>query len=131
MNISSPSPGRLGAVGQIAITVKSLESGRDFYRDILGLPLLFEVPNMAFFDGGDVRIMMAEADSEELDHPPSILYYRVMDIEATVTALKSKGVDFEHGGRLVHPAKDHDLWLAFCRDMDNNLLALMEEKPKP
>ncbi len=130
MNTDNPAVGSLGAVGQIAITVKSLESGRDFYRDILGLPLLFEVPNMAFFDAGDVRLMMAEADRPELDHPASIIYYRVNDIEATVSALKSKGVKFEHGARLVHPAEDHNLWLAFLRDMDENLVALMEEKPK-
>ena len=33
----------------------------------------------------------------------------------------------EFGLVMAHKAEDHDLWLAFFRDMDGNLLALMSE----
>ena len=42
-------------VGQIAIAISDLETSVKFYRDTLGLELLFEVPpGLAFFNcGGD------------------------------------------------------------------------------
>jgi catechol 2,3-dioxygenase-like lactoylglutathione lyase family enzyme len=41
---------QLGPVRQIALTVKDLARARAFYRDTLGLSLLFEVPGLAFFN---------------------------------------------------------------------------------
>ena len=70
----------------------------------------------------------AEPEQEEFDHPASILYYRVNDIEAAHQILASRGVKFERAPQPVHNAEDHELWLAFFRDMDGNFLALMEEK---
>jgi hypothetical protein len=32
--------------------------------------------------------------------------------------------------RLVAPMEDHDLWLAFFKDLDGNMLALMSEVAK-
>ena len=40
----------LGRIRQIAIVVKDLERAKNFYRDVLGLKFLFEVPNLVFFD---------------------------------------------------------------------------------
>jgi len=47
-----PQPGfpGLSAIGQIAITVRDLKLATAFYRDTLGMKLLFEVSNMSFFD---------------------------------------------------------------------------------
>lgn len=116
------------SIGQIAITVQDLEAATAFYRDVLGIKLLFEVPGMSFFDLGGVRLMMAPPEREEFDHPASILYYRVDDIEVAHRVLLSRGVTFERGPELIHKAEDHDLWLAFFRDMDGNFMSLMEEK---
>ena len=118
----------INSIGQIAITVQDLETATAFYRDILGLKLLFEVPGMTFFDLGGVRLMMGPAEREEFDHRASILYYRVNDIEAAHRVLQARGVTFEHQPKLVHKAEDHELWLAFFRDMDGNFLSLMEER---
>lgn len=116
------------SIGQICVTVKDLEAAVEFYRDILGISLLFEVPGMAFFDLGSVRLMLGPADRDELDHAASIIYYKVDDIEASHKELLARGVTFEHEPRLVHKMDDHDLWMAFLRDMDQNLLGLMEER---
>ncbi len=116
------------SIGQIAITVQNLEAATAFYRDVLGIKLLFEVPGMTFFDLGGVRLMMAQPEQEEFDHPASILYYRVDDIEAAHRVLLSRNVSFERQPELVHKAEDHELWLAFFRDMDGNFLSLMEER---
>jgi methylmalonyl-CoA/ethylmalonyl-CoA epimerase len=120
----------LSEIGQIAITVRDLKPATAFYRDTLGMKLLFEVPNMSFFDCGGVRLMLGPASEPEFDHPASILYFRVPDIQAAYEALLARGVRFEDKPHLVARMPDHELWLTFLRDLDNNLFALMSEVRK-
>ncbi len=117
----------LSGIGQICVTIKDLEKATAFYRDTLGMKFLFQVPNMAFFDCGGVRLMLGIAEKPEFDHPASILYYKVEDIQAAHATLRERGVKFEQEPVMAHKAEDHDLWLAFFRDMDGNPLALMSE----
>ena len=67
----SATPANLGisSIGQISINVHDLQRATAFYRDVLGLPLLFTVPNLAFFDCGGVRLMLGRAETPEFDHP--------------------------------------------------------------
>jgi methylmalonyl-CoA/ethylmalonyl-CoA epimerase len=120
----------LSQIGQIAVTVRDLPQATAFYRDTLGMKLLFEVPGMSFFDCGGVRLMLSVADKPELDHAASILYFRVPDIQTAHQALTARGVRFEDQPHLVVRMPDHELWMAFFRDMDDNLLALMSELRK-
>ncbi len=39
-----------------------------------------------------------------------------------------RGVEFERDPEAVHRADDHELWLAFFRDLDGRMLALMSER---
>ncbi len=120
----------LSRIGQIGITVKDLEAATAFYRDVLGLKLLFQAPpGMSFFDLGGIRLMLGRAEKEEPHHPASILYYKVDDIRAAAEALEERGVRFESEPHLVHKDARHELWLAFFRDCEQNLLALMSEVP--
>ena len=117
----------LSQIGQIALTFKDLHQAVDYYRDVLGMPYLFGVPGMAFFQCGDIRLMLGTPERPELDHAASIIYYTVEDINSAYATLRDRGVEFEEEPRLVHKAEDHDLWIAFFRDLDRNLLALMSE----
>ena len=121
-------PGVTG-VAQIAVVVHDLKGAVAFYRDKLGLKLLFEVPSAAFFDCGGVRLMLAlpEADHRELDHPPSIIYFKVGDIQATYQALKDRGVTMEGGPHVVGKLQDSDVWIAHFYDHEHNLHALSSE----
>jgi methylmalonyl-CoA/ethylmalonyl-CoA epimerase len=101
-----------------------------FYRDALGLRLLFRAPGLAFFDCGGVRLMLGGAEEAEFDHPSSVIYFRVPDILATHETLKARRVEFRGAPHVVHRAADHDLWMAFFRDPDGNTLALMNERPR-
>ena len=74
--------------------------------------------------------MLSRAETPEFNHPASIIYYKVPDLENTVTALMAKAVKIESEPHLVAPMADHDLWMAFIRDSENNLLGLMCEKPR-
>ena len=121
----------LSRIGQIFVNVHDLDRAIDFYRDTLGMTFLFQAPpNMAFFDCGGIRLMLGVADRPELDHPASIIYYKVDDIERVYETLKARGVDFVVKPHLVAPMPTYDLWLADFRDSENNLLALMSEVPR-
>jgi len=89
--------------------------------------LLFQIPKMAFFDCGGVRLMLAVAEKPEFDHPSSTFYFKVAEIQAVAETLKARGVEFETPPHLLARMPDHDLWMAFFRDADRNLLALMSE----
>jgi predicted enzyme related to lactoylglutathione lyase len=60
----------------------------------------------------------------EFDHPSSIIYYRVADIQAAHQTLVARGVSFRGEPHVVHRAPDHELWMAFFYDVDRNTLAL-------
>ena len=119
----------LESIGQIAINVKDTARARAFYRDVLGLRHLFDAgPSLAFFQCGGVRLMLSPPSKPEYDHPGSIVYYKVSDLAATHAAMVAKGAAFEAAPHLVARMPDHELWMAFLRDTEGNLLALMEEK---
>lgn len=118
-------------IGQISIIVRDLPRATAFYRDALGLPLLFTAGNMAFFDCGGVRLMLGPASSPELDHPSSILYFRVPDIKAAHGRLMEMGVKIEAPPRLIAPMKTYDLWMVGFRDSEGNIMQLMSEVPHP
>ena len=123
-------PFSLSGIGQIAVNVHNVERAIAFYRDKLGMKFLFEAGHMAFFDCGGVRLMLSLPDKPEFDHPSSIIYYRVSDIQHACDVLESRGVRFEEKPILVARLQDHDLWMASFRDVDTNLLALMSEVPR-
>jgi methylmalonyl-CoA/ethylmalonyl-CoA epimerase len=121
----------LGKIGQISVNVHDLDRATTFYKDTLGVKHLFSVPpKMAFFDCGGIRLMLAIPERPDLDHPSSILYFKVQDIEEAHKVLEGAGVHFETKPMLIAPMPTHDLWLAEFRDSENNVLALMCEKPK-
>lgn len=69
-------------IGQIAINVHDTNRALEFYRDVLGLKLLFTAGQLAFFDCAGVRLMLSPPSSPEYDHPSSILYFKVPDIQS-------------------------------------------------
>ena len=121
----------LSQIGQIFVNVKDLDRAIAFYRDILGMTFLFQAPPaMAFFDCGGIRLMLGLPETPELDHPASIIYYKVDDIQATHETLAGRGVQFATNPHLIAKMPSHDLWMAEFRDSENNVLALMSEVPR-
>ena len=114
----------LAQIGQIAVTVSDIDRAVTFYRDSLGMRFLFQVPTLAFFDCGGVRLMLTRPEGASGN---SIIYYKVDEIEPACQALSSRGVTFEGKPHMIAKMPDHDLWMAFLRDPDGNLIGLMCE----
>ena len=113
---------------QIAMNVKDIDRAVAFYRDVLGLPFLFQAGNLAFFDLGGVRLMLDIPENPRFDHPGSPLYFRVADIQAGHAHLVSHGVQMEpEGAHIVHRDASMELWMTSFEDGYRNLLALASE----
>ena len=124
-------PFGLSKIGQIAVVVHDVPKAVAYYRDVLGMRLLFEIPpKMAFFDCGGIRLMLSLPEAAEYDHPGSVIYYTVPDIQEAARALKARGVQFESEPHVVGQLPHADIWMGFFRDPDRNVLALMSEVPR-
>ena len=120
---------KLSEIRQLAITVSDVATALNFYRDILGLDFLFSPgPNLAFLAAGTIRIMLTTPQGAGAVGRNSIIYFKATDIAATHASLIERGAKNERAPQLTAKMPDHELWTAFVRDPDNNLVGLMEEK---
>ncbi len=112
-------------LAQVGLTTRDLARAKAFYADTLGLPFLFEVSNMLFFQlGGGVRLMVGLGD-ESKPLGGSILYFEAPDIDAAGPALEAKGVKFWGPAVVLQQTETHELKLREFFDPDGNPLALM------
>jgi methylmalonyl-CoA/ethylmalonyl-CoA epimerase len=117
----------LDQIGQIAVPVTDIERAIAFYRDTLGMRFLFQAPpDLAFFDLSGVRLLL-DGPAKAQAGNSSVIYYKVSDLQAAFTTLSERGVLFEAEPHLIAKMPDHELWMAFFRDPDKNLVALMSE----
>ena len=114
-------------IGQISMRALDIDRATTFYRDVLGLPHLFRAGQLSFFDCGGIRLMLSLPEPG-FDHPGSVLYFKVEDIEARHRELTASGVEFINEPHLIARMPDHELWMAFFKDTEGNTLALMCEK---
>jgi methylmalonyl-CoA/ethylmalonyl-CoA epimerase len=99
-----------------------------FYRDALGMRLLFQAPpGLAFLDCDGIRLMLDAPAKAQAENRSSIIYFRVSDLRQAFQILSARGVAFDAEPHLIAKMPDHELWMAFFRDPDRNLLALMSE----
>ena len=116
----------LEAIAQIALTVTDLARAKAFYGETMGMKFLFDAGTMAFFQCGTVRVMLGLAE-QAVTPAGTILYYKVGGIQAAHAALTAQAVPFLQPPHLVAKMPDHDLWMAFLKDPDGNVLGLMSE----
>ena len=117
----------LSRIHQISLRARDINRAVAFYRDKLGLKLLFQAPPaLAFFECGGVRLMLGPAEPE-FDHQGSVIYFGVDDIKATHRTLEAGGVTFRTPPHMVAKLPDREVWLADFVDSEDNVLALMSE----
>ena len=119
----------LGTIGQIHVSVSDVDRAVTFYRDVLGMMFLFQVPGqpMAFFDCDGVRLYLGRPETPEFRSNP-VLYFDVPDIDEAFAALEDRGVEFRDQPHVVHRAEETELWMAAFADPDGNNLVLMSER---
>jgi predicted enzyme related to lactoylglutathione lyase len=110
---------------QVALTCRDLDRARSFYRDTLGLPLMFEAGTMLFFDAGGQRLMIGREEKPGGVIGGSLIYFDAPDIDALGPALEAKGVKFVGPATVVQSTQTHELKLREFFDPDGNALALM------
>jgi methylmalonyl-CoA/ethylmalonyl-CoA epimerase len=119
----------LTGIVQIAIPVRNIDRATAFYRDVLGLRMLMNGPNMAFFDCGGVRLYLASGPGTESHGAPAI-YFRTGDIDKQFQELKKNNVHIHQEPHVIANLPAQELWLMWFRDSEENLLAIMEERKK-
>ena len=118
----------LSRIVQVSMRAKDTPRAVRFYRDTLGMKFLFDAPpGLAFFDCAGVRLMLSPPEPG-FDHPGSVLYFDVDDIEAMHAALRERGVTFTGEPHLIARLPGREIWMAFFNDSEGNTLALTEER---
>lgn len=118
---------KIQKVGQIGVPIKDMERAVQFYKEKLGLTLLFTAGNLAFFDCGGVRLFLSPPENEEFAHPGSVVYFTVENINESYEGLKGKGVEFIDEPHLIAKMGQTETWMAFFKDTEGNIHALMSE----
>jgi predicted enzyme related to lactoylglutathione lyase len=119
--------GGISRIHQISMRAHDIERAVRFYRDQLGLPFLFAAPpRLAFFDCDGVRLMLSTPEPS-FDHPGSVLYFAVEDIQEMRDRLASRGIAFRTEPHKIATLADREVWLADFEDTEGNTLALMSE----
>lgn len=120
----------VNGLSQVHVSVGDVSRAVQFYRDVLGIELLFEVPeqSMAFFDlGNSLRLYVGAAESPDFSSAP-LLYFDVADIDLEHARLKEAGVEFESSPHKVHETDGYELWMAFFRTPDRHMNAITENR---
>jgi methylmalonyl-CoA/ethylmalonyl-CoA epimerase len=120
---------QLDKIGQIAFQISDVKKIESFYKEKIGLKHLFTVPGrMAFFDCDGVRLMFAVREPDEPVRSNSVIYFKVHALEFYYDQLKQKDVEFIEPPKLIAEMKEYDLWMAFFKDVEGNVIGLMDEK---
>jgi len=114
---------------QITLPAKDLDRSVAFYRDVLGVKLLFQVKGAAFLDAGGVRLRLEE--SQTVPPPGSVELYFADPGLARAKPLAERGVQFLGPPETVQRTATADLQLLEFTDPAGNALALMGEVPRP
>ena len=119
--------GNITKVGQVAVPVKDLERAVMFYKEQLGLQLLFQTDNMAFFDCNGLRLLLSLPEKENFAHASSVFYFHVEHIQAAFEDFKAKKIVFTDEPHLVAKMGQTETWMVFFEDTEGNTHALMSE----
>lgn len=114
-------------VAQIGVPVKDINRALDFYKEKLGLSLLFNTDSMAFFDCGGLQIMLTLPEREGFAYSSSVIYFQVENIKEDYERLAEIGVTFTGKPHVVAKMGQTETWMVFFKDTEDNTHALMSE----
>lgn len=112
-------------IGQIGLPIKNIENAIEFYKEVLGLPLLFSTENMAFFECNGQRLLLSLPEKKEFANSSSVIYFQVEDIKEAYQQLIEKGVSFIDQPHVVAKMGNTETWMVFFKDTEGNIHALI------
>ncbi|ANP47069.1 VOC family protein [Candidatus Viadribacter manganicus] len=118
-------PHLLTGICQVALASTDPGALVAFYRDTLGLPVLFEASGMTFFQSGATRLMVGGAHPGQQIGGDTVLYFEPRDWSAAESALEGKGIAFLHPAQKLQEAPGRELMLRAFKDPDGHTLAIM------
>ena len=120
----------LGSIGQISRTVKDVVAATDWYKNVLGLQILYSFGDLAFFDCSGMRLFLSQGANG--GQHESIIYFKVDDIRASHEALRARGAVFVNAPHMVHRHENGtEEWMAFMEDNEGRPLAIMSQVKAP
>jgi methylmalonyl-CoA/ethylmalonyl-CoA epimerase len=124
-----PSTPQVTGIAQIYIMCRDVPRAVAFYRDVVGVPLLFETNGMAFMQAGATRLMLSKPEVAAIDHPSSLIYFGTADIAGAVAAVKGAGGHVATDPHIIAKMNGKEIWLCEWHDTEGNIMAFMEERP--
>jgi DNA-binding CsgD family transcriptional regulator/extradiol dioxygenase family protein len=123
---------RLGAIGQISLSIRDVARAERFYGEMLGLPHVFTFGDLCFFDADGTRLYLHRKDEADW-RPGSILYFLVDDVHAAQERLAARDVRFTGAPHVIYTddATGAEEWMTFFEDGEGNTLALMSRVEAP
>ncbi|AYC30073.1 VOC family protein [Paenisporosarcina cavernae] len=87
--------------GYVMVFVTDVQQAKQFYQDILELPLIHEEPNRLVFSMGPQKLVLFQADKKTetgdySNEARTVLVFHVGDVHNTFAKLQEKGVQFLH-----------------------------------
>ncbi len=122
-------PPLLSSICQVALAAADPAALVLFYRDSLGLPVLFETNGMTFFQSGSTRLMIGAAQPGQQIGGDTVLYFEPRDWSAAESALEAKGIAFLHPSQKLQEAPGRELMLRAFKDPEGHTLAIMGWRP--
>jgi catechol 2,3-dioxygenase-like lactoylglutathione lyase family enzyme len=118
------------ALVQVFLPCTDLERSKAFYSDRLGLPYLFEINGMAFYQLGGTRLMLGQLREGQAPMAGGGLYFDAPDLPALAAAMEARGIEFRGPAQVLQQTAEGDLTLRSLLDPDGNLIALMGVVPR-
>jgi methylmalonyl-CoA/ethylmalonyl-CoA epimerase len=125
-----PADVNLSKIAQVALPIADIDRAVAFYKEKLGMRHLFSAPpGLAFFDCDGIRLMLSLPEGKSAAGA-SVIYFKVPDIHATYETMTGRGVKFDDKPDLIAKLEKVEIWMAFFRDSENNLLSITSEVPR-
>ena len=124
--MTSPPEPLLSGIAQIALTSADPPKLATWYRDTLGLPVLFEASGMIFFQTGAARLMIGpDYHHAKIGGEDVTVYFEPHDWSAAEAALSERCVAFISEAQVLQRAPGRELALRAFKDPEGHSLALL------
>lgn len=115
----------LAGINQIALASEDPLKLAEFYKEKLGLDVLFEAAGMIFFQSGQARLMIGPKQSYQTIGGDAVIYFEPTDWDRAIAALEDKGVAFTHAAQPLQRDGGRTLMLRAFEDPEGHTLALL------